>query len=154
MAATPQVAGVAIVTARGQSRRWYRESRQAVNEDWSHQPDIMSWLTTVETPSAPTWRNPIFTDTVDGKPVIRLPARITFGSSATKPIPGGTPIPDDGITFSGKPPRLVFYSSGRGKLGTIYVRNEKGASYALSVSIVGRIFVRTWNPENNEWADS
>ncbi len=92
-----------------------------------------------------------FNDVAAGIPVIRLPAGITFGSSATRPIPGAASVPDDGITFNGKPPRLVFYPSGRGKLGTVYLQNEKGAGYAISVSIVGRIFVRKWDRENKTW---
>ncbi len=38
LAATPQVAGVAIITPDGNSRRWGRDDRAATNEDWSRNP--------------------------------------------------------------------------------------------------------------------
>jgi len=35
LAATPQVAGVALITADGNARRWHRDERKAITEDWS-----------------------------------------------------------------------------------------------------------------------
>jgi len=91
----------------------------------------------------------------DKRPFIRLSGRTTFGSNATKGIPGAAELPADGIAFNGTPQRAAFYPSGRGKPGTIYLQDARSKqSYAISVSIVGRIFVRTWNAETEEWVES
>lgn len=66
LAATPQVAGIAIVTADGKSRRWHRERRLAITEDWSNKPEIVNWLEQVEVKTQPAWRAPIWvSDPVD-----------------------------------------------------------------------------------------
>jgi class 3 adenylate cyclase len=66
LAATPQVAGIAIVTADGKSRRWHRERRLAITEDWSTRPEIMEWLDQVKVETQPAWRAPIWvSDPVD-----------------------------------------------------------------------------------------
>ena len=41
LSATPQVAGIAIVTADGHSRRWLRSSREIIDEDWSDRREIV-----------------------------------------------------------------------------------------------------------------
>ena len=64
LAATPQVAGVAIITPDGNSRRWQREGRLAIDEDWSQKPWIEEYLDLVKNAQSPTWREPIFTETV------------------------------------------------------------------------------------------
>ena len=61
MTATPQVAGVAIVTANGLSYRWLRGSREVYVEDWSTRPEIVDWLKTVKAENQPAWRSPIWT---------------------------------------------------------------------------------------------
>jgi len=60
LAATPQVAGVAIVTADGQSRRWLRGSREVYQADWSDRSEIVTWLQAVELEQQPAWRSPIW----------------------------------------------------------------------------------------------
>jgi adenylate cyclase len=60
LAATPQVAGVAIVSADGQSRRWLRGSREVYQEDWSDRSEIVTWLLAVELEQRPAWRSPIW----------------------------------------------------------------------------------------------
>ncbi len=60
MAATPLVAGVAIVKANGQSRRWHRGKRIAIDEDWSVRPEILDWLEFVEAQNTIAWRAPIW----------------------------------------------------------------------------------------------
>lgn len=62
LAATPQVAGVAIVTADGLSRRWHRSSRQVIEEDWSDRTEILGWLEAVKTQHKPAWRAPIWVE--------------------------------------------------------------------------------------------
>ncbi len=62
LAATPQVAGIAIVTVDGQSRRWVRDSGQIVDQDWSNRPEIVQWLETVKTQQGPAWRAPIWAE--------------------------------------------------------------------------------------------
>jgi class 3 adenylate cyclase len=64
LAATPQVAGIAIISASGQSRRWHRQKRLAVDEDWSQRPWIQEYLNMVSNAESPVWRAPIFSDTV------------------------------------------------------------------------------------------
>ena len=60
LAATPQVAGVSIVTADGQSRRWLRGSREVYQADWSDRSEIVTWLQAVELEQQPAWRSPIW----------------------------------------------------------------------------------------------
>ena len=62
LAATPQVAGAAIVTTDGRSRRWHRSSRQIIDEDWSGRPEIMQWLEAVKTQTGPAWQAPIWVE--------------------------------------------------------------------------------------------
>ena len=62
LAATPQVAGIAIVTVDGLSRRWVRDSGQIVDQDWSNRPEIVQWLETVKTQQGPAWRAPIWAE--------------------------------------------------------------------------------------------
>jgi class 3 adenylate cyclase len=64
LAATPQVAGIAIISASGHSRRWHRKKRLAVDEDWSQRPWIQEYLNMVSSAESPVWREPIFSDTV------------------------------------------------------------------------------------------
>ncbi|MCP4392002.1 MAG: HAMP domain-containing protein, partial [Gammaproteobacteria bacterium] len=65
LAATPQVAGIAVITPDGRSRRWHREQRLAIDEDWSQKPWIQEYLQMVNDAGAPGWRDPIFTETVN-----------------------------------------------------------------------------------------
>ena len=60
LAATPQVNGIAIVTVDGQSRRWLRDSREVVDQDWSVRPEIVGWIQSVKTQRQPSWRAPIW----------------------------------------------------------------------------------------------
>ena len=46
LSATPQVAGIAIVTADGHSRRWLRSSKKIFDEDWSGRREIVQGLET------------------------------------------------------------------------------------------------------------
>ena len=62
LSATPQVAGIAIVTVDGQSRRWLRNSGQIIDQDWSNRPEIVQWLETVKTQQGPAWRAPIWAE--------------------------------------------------------------------------------------------
>ena len=70
LAATPQVAGIAVIDSRGMSRRWHRADRQAIDEDWSHQPWMVEYLQQVESGGAPAWREPIFTETVNSSTLL------------------------------------------------------------------------------------
>jgi class 3 adenylate cyclase len=65
LAATPQVAGIAVITPDGKSRRWHRLTRSAIDEDWSGKPWMADYLAMVEKQDGPAWREPIFTETVD-----------------------------------------------------------------------------------------
>ena len=62
LAATPQVSGAVIVTAKGHSRRWHRSSRQVTDEDWSGRPEILQWLKAVQAHQGPAWRAPIWVE--------------------------------------------------------------------------------------------
>ncbi len=62
LAAIPQLAGIALVTKAGQSRRWHRDSRQIIDEDWSQRSEIMQWIDSVEVDSRSTWRSPIWVE--------------------------------------------------------------------------------------------
>ena len=64
LAATPQVAGIAVISVDGSSRRWHRESGLAVDENWSQKPWINEYLEQARINHSPAWRAPIFTDTI------------------------------------------------------------------------------------------
>lgn len=64
LAATPQVAGIAIITPDGRSRRWHRDKRLAIDEDWSQRPWMRDYIDQLKADSDAAWREPIFTDTV------------------------------------------------------------------------------------------
>ena len=116
-------------------------------------------LDTTDTSVPPHQRNEywlgsaFFNDKINDEPVIRLPGRISFGSSATESVTKGSSVPGNGITFNGNPQRVAFYANGRGKMGTVYLQNERGGSYALSVNILGRIHVRKWSAKSQSWVD-
>ena len=65
LAATPQVAGVAIIAADGTGRHWRREERIAITGDWSQNSWFQDYLHQVKAAKSPAWREPIFTDTLD-----------------------------------------------------------------------------------------
>jgi class 3 adenylate cyclase len=80
LAATPQVAGIAIISATGHSRRWHREERLAVDEDWSQRPWIQEYLNMVSSAESPVWRAPIFSDTVSSTTLLHdIPLRNAEG---------------------------------------------------------------------------
>ena len=70
LAATPQVAGIAIISKSGASRRWGRQDRLATDEDWSQKPWIQEYINLVQTARSPTWREPIFTETVSASTLL------------------------------------------------------------------------------------
>jgi len=70
LAATPQVAGIAVVSADGHSRRWHRDSRSAIDEDWSTRPWIREYIERVKKDNSANWREPIFTDTVNSSSLL------------------------------------------------------------------------------------
>lgn len=70
LAATPQVAGVAIIAPGGNGRRWHREERVAISEDWSQNSWFQDYLNQVKAARSPAWRDPIFTDTVNSSTLL------------------------------------------------------------------------------------
>ena len=64
LAATPQVAGIAVIRPDGATRRWHRDQRLAIDEDWSQADWFGDYLEQVRESDAPVWREPIFTHTV------------------------------------------------------------------------------------------
>ena len=65
LAATPQVAGIAVIAADGSGRRWHRDEHEAINHDWSDKSWINDYLGQVKSAKGPQWRAPIFTDTLN-----------------------------------------------------------------------------------------
>ena len=65
LAATDQVAGVAIVTPDGLTRRWGRTDGEGLSEDWSGREDIMGWIESGSRPRKASWIEPFFTDTIN-----------------------------------------------------------------------------------------
>ena len=70
LAATPQVAGIAVISTDGHSRRWHRDSRSVVAEDWSTRPWIREYIEQVKLDNSATWREPIFTDTLNSSTLL------------------------------------------------------------------------------------
>jgi len=70
LAATPQVAGIAVISADGKSRRWDRGMHAAIEEDWSQKPWINDYLELVKSEASTEWREPIFTDTISSSTLL------------------------------------------------------------------------------------
>jgi len=80
LAATPQVAGIAVVTPDGHSRRWHRDRREVIEENWSHRPWIQDYIEQVRTSNSPSWREPIFTETISATSLLHdVPLRNADG---------------------------------------------------------------------------
>lgn len=80
LAATPQVAGVALIRANGETRRWHRDERVAITGDWSQKPWFEDYLNQVKTATSTAWREPIFTDTVASSTLLHdIPLRNAEG---------------------------------------------------------------------------
>ena len=69
LAATDQVAGVALLTPEGLTRRWARLDGLGITEDWSARPGIAEWIDSGRQRTRSTWVEPFFTDTI-GKTVL------------------------------------------------------------------------------------
>lgn len=69
LAATDQVAGIAIVTPDAQSRRWTRIDSVAISEDWSSREGIKEWIESGWQRTESSWVEPFFTDTI-GKTIL------------------------------------------------------------------------------------
>ena len=81
LAATPQVTGIAIITTEGISRRWGRQDRAAITEDWSQKPWMQDYLKQSQSASGPDWRAPIFEESTDSTTLLHdIPLRDTAGS--------------------------------------------------------------------------
>ncbi len=80
LAATPQVAGVAIIQVNGKGRRWHRKERFAITEDWSQKPWFKDYLNQVKSAGSSAWREPIFTNTLDSSTLLHdIPLRNADG---------------------------------------------------------------------------
>ena len=80
LAATPQVTGLAIITTEGISRRWERQRRIAISEDWSQKPWMQGYLKLSQSASGPGWRAPIFEESTDSTTLLHdIPLRDAAG---------------------------------------------------------------------------
>ncbi len=81
LAATSQVAGIAIIKTDGTIRRWSRSIAAATTEDWSTRADVMQWIASGETRTEPSWVEPFFTQTIDKTVLLHdMPIRSKDGS--------------------------------------------------------------------------
>ncbi len=65
LAATPQVAGIALVTPDGISRRWARGNLDIIEEDWSGRSEIVNWLRLGAEQTGGNWLPPFWTPTLN-----------------------------------------------------------------------------------------
>lgn len=65
LAATDQVAGIALIKTDGQVRRWRRNQTLAEAEDWTTRPGIRQWIESGHGRYHSSWIEPFFTDTID-----------------------------------------------------------------------------------------
>ena len=70
LAATPQVAGIAVIAKDGRSRRWARDSRGAISEDWSGRLWFDVYMEQVEADARAAWRDPIFEETIEASTLL------------------------------------------------------------------------------------
>lgn len=85
-------------------------------------------------------------DTISKKSKFSSP-RVTLGSSQGK-RPGATAYQNDGVTFGQN--RVIFNPDGTSVMGTIYLSNDLGETFAVSsTSYEGKISV--WNNAGSGW---
>lgn len=82
--------------------------------------------------------------TIDGTEQVSLGQSISFGSgnatqSATEP-PGT--VPSDGVSLAGD--NVTFNYQGVSNAGYVYLKNNKGDTYAIGTSTSGRIILKQW----------
>ncbi len=65
LAATTQVAGIALVSPEALIRRWTRSTGEVITEDWSDRQEIKWWIDGAKQRRGPSWVEPFFTDTID-----------------------------------------------------------------------------------------
>ena len=65
LAGTPQLAGLAVITPNGQSRRWTQHDRAVIQEDWSDDEALMLWLKAGADQTEAGWRPPFWTDSLN-----------------------------------------------------------------------------------------
>ena len=65
LAATSQVAGIALVSPNGLIRRWTRATGIAITEDWSSREEIKLWIEEGKQRFEASWVEPFFTDTIN-----------------------------------------------------------------------------------------
>jgi len=65
LSATPQVAAVAVISIDGNIRRWHREQRIAIQEDWSQRPRARDYIEQVKKAGVANWREPLFAEVMD-----------------------------------------------------------------------------------------
>ncbi len=70
LAATPQVAGVAVLSADHVARQWNRDHGPLGAEDWSHRPAITAWLEAGRERSTPQWGPPFWLESLDTAVII------------------------------------------------------------------------------------
>jgi len=90
LAATPQVAGIGLVTPDAHIRRWGRFEGSVVMENWSTRPEIRAWLRTGEKQQGHAWSPPLWTHTIGQTVVIHdVPLRRdgTFLGMLTQIVP-------------------------------------------------------------------
>jgi hypothetical protein len=80
LAATPQVAGIAIISVDGSGRRWHRDEHVAISQEWGQKPWIHDYLEQVKAANTANWREPIFTDTINSTTLLHdVPLRNAKG---------------------------------------------------------------------------
>ena len=65
LAATPQVAGIVIVTPDGMARRWARGESRPVVEDWSGRAEIRGWIEDGRNQRQAAWREPVWAESLN-----------------------------------------------------------------------------------------
>ena len=63
LATTPQVRSIALIRPNGLVRRWLRNSRAGIDENWSERPNFPTLLERARTQENPEWRPPLTSTT-------------------------------------------------------------------------------------------
>jgi prepilin-type N-terminal cleavage/methylation domain-containing protein len=95
----------------------------------------------------------VYADTTDPLDIavrtLTLPDGISFGvgTNVNKKSDNTSPAPADFITFGGD--ACDFSTRGTADTGTVYIKNIKNESYAVTVSSSGRVRILVWN--GSQW---
>jgi len=154
LAATPQVAGIAVVKEDGTSRRWQREPRETIAEDWSGRAEIRSWIEAGKSQDGGIWARPFWTETI-GATVVLYHRPLRVDGEFYGMLGQIVPISDlshqlSTISYSSAMTPFILYDKDRVLAHPLLINRKQEADDAglLSIEeIADGVLTRIWSPD-------